>query len=212
MGLKTGPTSVSSHHRHNLPTVDIVPYLGNLPENLSLVFSGVALHRTRRVADFDAQLFGSTGITPDRLKQAVGQSERLGDLLVAAVVVAAGCEDRERRRWLARAVVEGIEDGVSIDDAQLFVQTMRDVGPLHMRLLALIPQSGGCMTIQQMELAWPDAVGTLEPLKALLNREGLIEDMELGMGNVLATGAWGLTRYGHRFLDFVNTAEINQAG
>lgn len=190
--------------------MNIVPYLGNLPENLSLVFSGVALHRARRVADFDSQLFASTGITPDRLKQAVDQSERIGDLLVAAVVVAAGCEDRERRRWLARAVVEGIEDGVSIDDAQLFVQTMRDVGPLHMRLLALIPQSGGCMSIQQMGLAWPDAVGTLEPLKALLDREGLIEDMGLGVDNVFGTGSWGLTPYGHRFLTFVNTVELSQ--
>ena len=93
--------------------------------------SVVALKRSSRVNDFADELI-ATGLTADRIVDAVKQAERFGDLLLEAASTAAECPDEQRRKLLARAFAAGIEENVTIDDSQFFIRTMRQVEPIHM--------------------------------------------------------------------------------
>ncbi len=53
---------------------------------------------------------------------------------------------------------------------------------------------------------WPEEAEMLNPMRAPLDWEGLIEDISLDVSNSYATGSWALTDYGHRFLPFVQSA------
>jgi hypothetical protein len=180
---------------------NLVPFLGSLPEWASAATGAIALYQTRRVTQFFDEL-QAAGLDADTLIETVEQAERYGDLLLEAAAGAAQCEDEQRRLLLARAFASGIEGGVGIDDAQFFIRTMRQVEPIHMKLLRGISQRAGS-SMQQLETVWPEAASMLKPMRSVLDREGLIEDESLGIANSYATGSWVLTDYGHRFLDFV---------
>jgi hypothetical protein len=179
----------------------LVPLAGSAPEWIGASLSVIALRRSSRVKDFLDELLAA-GVTSERLVTAVEQSEILGDLLHEAANAAAECSDEQRRKLLARALVAGIEGGVELDDARFFTRTMRQVDPVHMKLLGLVSVHQP-LSSQEMGRAWPDAQSMIKPMRARLNREGLIEDMSLGVTNAFASGSWGLTDYGHRFLNFV---------
>jgi hypothetical protein len=155
--------------------VDLTPLVGNVPEWAGATAALIGLRRKSRIKEFFDEMVAS-GLTPERLARAVSESERLGDLLFEASNISAVCEDQQRRILLARAVAQGIEEGISIDDAQFFIHAIREVNPVHMKLLSMVAARGG-VSSQQMEIAWPEAVGVLKPIRALLDREGLIEDV-----------------------------------
>jgi hypothetical protein len=186
--------------------MDLVPIFEFAPEWVGAATGVVAMARRRRSDDYFTEL-RAAGITPEQLLEAVQQSERLGDLLIDATDTAIGCEDLQRRRLLARALAAGIEAGVPIDDAQFFIRSLAVVDPIHMKLLGLIATRGEVST-PQMEQVWPEATTFLKPMRAALDREGIIEDMTLGVQNAYATGSWGLTEYGHRFIDFVRDSGV----
>jgi hypothetical protein len=183
--------------------MDLIPLIGSAPEWASTAIAVLATRQKSRVTDFFDQLV-ELGITPERLSDAVAQAERLGDLLTESAETAGRCPDAERRRLLALAVVSGVEDSVPIDDLQFFTRAMREVSPIHMKLLGLIASKTELST-QDMALQWPEASEMLNPMRALLDREGLIEDISLGVSNSYATGSWALTPYGHRFMQFVQS-------
>jgi hypothetical protein len=180
---------------------DLVPFMGSLPDWAAAATGLIALHRTHRVEHFFNEL-NAAGLNAENLADAVRQSQRLGDLLLEAANGSAGCEDEQRRVLLARAFASGVEGGVEIDDAQFFIRAMRNVEPIHMKLLRLISELAGPSS-QRLEAAWSEAAPMIGPMRAVLDREGLVEDVTLGISNAYATGSWALTGYGHRFLDFV---------
>lgn len=62
------------------------------------------------------------------------------------------------------------------------------------------------LSAQDMVNQWPEEAEMLNPMRAPLDWEGLIEDISLDVSNSYATGSWALTDYGHRFLPFVQSA------
>lgn len=181
--------------------MDLTPIAGNIPAWISAGLAGYSLKKSSRAEQFFLEL-QAAGLDAKKIADAVSQAERFGDLLEDATEVALRSTDGDRRTILARAYAAGIEGGLAIDDLQFFIRTMREVDPIHMKLLRAIQQRGS-VSDQQLLVAWPEAASMLKPMRALLDREGLIEDVSLGISTSYATGSWSITDYGHRFLTFV---------
>lgn len=177
--------------------------------------STIASKRVSRAADFAVMLEEAAGLSPDDLLRAVEQSDEHAELLATAWDAASRAPDERKRRLLARAAAQGITtDGAKIDDVPLIVRTLDELEPVHMKLLEVlrtvrVVQNGslrvmGAMTTKQVVEEWPEARESVEPIMAMLIREGLVLDVSVtqeatGFGGSL----WSLSPYGERFYAFI---------
>ena len=206
---------------------DLVSWLGgNLPEwgsdfiALTALVKSMQPGRLERAEDFAKKLETATGFTGEQIGEVLRRAEEVAELVATALDTASRAVDERKRGLLARAAAAGIlgDETVKVDQSILFVRTLDLVEVPHMKLLVLIAQeprlynsgavrvTGGWMH-QDILTAWPGVADSLDPLVAVLQREGLIQDVSVpgAIGGV--TPAWSATRYGERFVDFVATGE-----
>jgi hypothetical protein len=197
--------------------------LGTVPEWVAAAIAARAVYgpigrdRLRRAVEWAEQLLDLTGLSAEQLAATLDQSEQLTDLVATAWDAGSRAVNDSKRRLLALAAAAGIvgDENVSIDDLPLFVRTLDQVDAIHMKLLillgepvrqegeALLSISGGTPT-GNLVARWPAIEDTVDPLMALLNREGLIRDVSIP-GGIGHTGPeWRMSPYGERFVLFVN--------
>jgi hypothetical protein len=200
---------------------DIVA-LGTLPEWIGGVaaaaglYRGIGGSRAKRAVEFARLLEELTGYSPDDLRAAIEPDDHLAEIVSGAWDAASRSVDGAKRRMLARAAASGIlnDAGVRLDDLPHFVRTLADVEPIHMKLLVFIgePQSpegatllspsGGIPRARLIDCL-PAMADSLEPLLALLQRDGLIDNIAIPSAIGTISSEWGITPYGRRFVDFI---------
>jgi hypothetical protein len=196
--------------------MDLIPAAGNLPEWGAL---GIALRevirakRDAREMDFPSLLEDATGLSPEDLIRTVEQSDELAEIVATSWNAANRSPDERKRRLLVKAAAAGLDgdEFVRVDDVPLFVRTIDELEAVHMKLMRVLLTERnyqglpvmGAMPISMIVEEWPGIDGSVEPLVAMLVREGLVRDVSVP-GAVGAVGPqWSLSPYGERFYGFV---------
>jgi hypothetical protein len=195
--------------------------MGNVPEWLGTLgvsaqlFLGIQGRRREWALDFSALLEELGERDDDEIRRLVSSNPAIAQLVGDAWEEAAKTAAEEKRWLLAHVAVAAMSstDDAAIRELPFFLRTIVALEPPHVRLLVLIgtPRPGqgqlartrleGYVGPEEIREVWPEVSDLLEPMIALLQREALIDNR--GAGSFNAVVAWGVTRYGRRFLQFL---------
>jgi hypothetical protein len=166
--------------------VGLVPGIGQQIADFRRDRHAVEQHRARVVAEEAA---AATGWTAEELLEHVAGDDRLADLLMRAIEAARRTGVEEKLAALGRAVASGAlaADDADVDEAELFIRTLDDIGAAEIR--ALIAMS---TTIHRPVLdAWATESDAEESasdaIDASLERHGLVQRtvrMRQGIGSL----------------------------
>jgi hypothetical protein len=152
----------------------------------------------------------------DEIAHVVSEHPAIAELIGNAWETASKTAAHEKRWLLARVVCAALSasDDAEIAELPFFLRTIQAVEPPHIRLLVLIgtprPLEGrfglgplaGCTAKSDLTGLWPQVSDMANPMLALLEREGLIEDVGVGTWGY-SEPAWCLTGYARRFLAYL---------
>jgi hypothetical protein len=202
---------------------------GNLPEWIESSTGMVALGATLlsrhgdRAKDFGKSLEAQCeGMTGEEIVAALNQSDLLCELVEKGLAGATASAAEKKRRLLARVVASAITgDGLAAPDEYLiFMGTVTALDPPHIQLLVLLAsppsqvtqyqgtETEGALTLLDISWAWEDVVGTVEPLIAALDREGVIRNLAPARYDGHNLPAYTVTSYGRRLLQFLSRDEL----
>ncbi len=181
----------------------------------AVLFQGVQRARREWAEDWPKLVESLSDLTPGDIHRVMEANPVIAEMVGVAWETAAQTATEEKRWLLARVVVEAMKgpDDAEVDKLPFLLRTVVALEPAHMRLLVFIgtPRPGkgqmvhtrleGYSTPDELRTLWPQAADLVEPMTALLLREGLIENRAAGSWD--GGPAWGLTGYGRQLLRFL---------
>ncbi len=180
------------------------------------LYLGIRNSRQRAALEWASLLQELSGLTPDQLQSIVEDTPAIAELVGTAWESAARSAAIEKRWMLARAVANAIKSppDEEIDPYPQLVRTIGHVEFSEAKLLTIVarPRPGegkyaftrleGALTRTDLQREWPGAANLLAPMLAVLESEGLIDDVAAGTWDY-DQPAWRLSGYGRRFLELL---------
>jgi hypothetical protein len=177
---------------------------------------------------FAGDVIDGSGLDADGLAARLRDDEQFAALFETALDASVRSADERKLRLLARVVAQAASDTASIDDAQLVAATIRDLEPPHVRALAILadykleyPDATGVASVIEgmagLRTRKPQKVtGSSEILRARLGASAEVADAvsatleRLGLiwNDPPGFGAWGITGYGRRILDYLRSVDV----
>jgi hypothetical protein len=212
------------------PEIDLVKGLV-LPARAQVVLDYLDAARNRALARsqvFVRTVVEDSGLAGESVAARLCDDPRFAALFEMALDASTRSAHDQKVRLLGRVVAQAANDTASVDDAGLVAATIRELEPAHVRALAILadfkgrhPDAGGIAAVIEgmagFRTRTPEKVsgssGILRALmgtsddvadavSATLERQGLVWNDPPGFG------AWGITDYGRRILNLLQSTEV----
>lgn len=195
----------------------LIPHVGEALAELRQDLYQRDLYRVRMMAQAAGD---AAGMTPEQLVEIIVTSERVTDLLRSAIDGARRTSIEDKVRALGRVLATGAlaEDDAEVDEAELMMRTLDDIGAAEIRsLLAYAANSGRARAFNPRP---SDRDRSIEAaVNASLQRHGLIEiegrlpnldwHMPSSRDDDKVTQVPKITPYGRRLLEHLADVEAS---
>jgi hypothetical protein len=174
--------------------LDLIPYAGGA---IATIYDDHMERRRERAKTTVAEAVDWLNGDEERLVTRLRNDEEFADLFFGALRAAAATSIEAKRRVLARALAEGVEEGEGeLDEIKLLVAAVEGLELIHFRTLKRIESFASTGQLESLIAATP------VPVFASLISYGLVEESDGYNGPQVL----GLTDFGERVLHFVQDA------